>query len=101
VQGLFERHGGAIVLAGRFVAVLRAYASLVAGSVGMRWARFLAFHAIGAIAWACLFGLGAYALGAEFERVARPAGIGLLVASVVAIGASVVVMKRRESALTR
>ena len=47
-QYLFRRYGGAIVFFGRFVAVLRAFAALLAGINRMSWPRFFFFNATGA-----------------------------------------------------
>jgi membrane protein DedA with SNARE-associated domain len=47
-QYLFLRHGGKIVFFGRFVALLRTYAALLAGANRMNWLHFLIMneHAI-------------------------------------------------------
>jgi membrane protein DedA with SNARE-associated domain len=42
---LFRRHGGKIVFFGRFVAVLRALAAVLASANHMSWPRFLQFNA--------------------------------------------------------
>lgn len=60
---LIRRHGGKLVFTARFVSILRNCASLFAGVNRMPWRRFLAFNAAGAVTWASLFSLGAYALG--------------------------------------
>jgi membrane protein DedA with SNARE-associated domain len=57
---LFARYGGLIVFFGRFVALLRAFAALLAGANGLAPWRFFAFNAAGGIVWATLFGLGGY-----------------------------------------
>ena len=49
---LFDRHGGKIVFFGRFVALLRALAALLAGANGLPPLRFLIFNAAGGIVWA-------------------------------------------------
>jgi len=49
-QYLFLKQGGKIVFFGRFVAVLRAFAALLAGVNRMRWSRFLLMNALGAFA---------------------------------------------------
>src|SRR5579863_2867242 len=84
-QYLFQRHGGKIVFFGRLVALLRAFAALLAGINRLPWPRFFLFNALGAIAWATLFGLGGYFLGQAFEHYARPVGVAALI--VVVIGA--------------
>src|SRR5690348_14818315 len=55
-QYLFLRHGGKIVFFGRFIALLRTFAALLAGANRMRWSRFLAMNALGGVCWATLFG---------------------------------------------
>ncbi|MEP6917537.1 MAG: DedA family protein [Acidobacteriota bacterium] len=83
-QFLFDRHGGKVVFFGRFVAVLRTLAALLAGMNGMDWRRFLVFNASGGIAWAVAFGAGAYAFGEQIERVRGPIAVVTLVAAAFA-----------------
>ena len=59
-QFLFLRHGGKMVFFGRFIAVLRALAALLAGVNCMAWPRFLIFNAAGGIVWAGGYGTLAY-----------------------------------------
>jgi membrane protein DedA with SNARE-associated domain len=82
-QYLFQRHGGKIVFFGRFVAVLRAFAALLAGINRLAWPRFFAFNAAGGIVWASIFGLGGFFLGHAFEHYAKPVGIAALICAVV------------------
>ncbi len=84
-QYLFFRFGGAIVFFGRFVAFLRAFAALLAGVNRLPPLRFFVYNAAGGIVWATIFGLGGYALGAEFHRIAGPFGLTMLAAAVVAV----------------
>jgi len=84
-QYLFRRYGGAIVFFGRFVAFLRAFAALLAGVNRLDPLRFFVFNAAGGIAWATLFWLGGYALGASFHRIAGPFGLAMLAFAVVAL----------------
>ena len=46
---LFDRHGGKVVFFGRFVTLLRAYAAFLAGTMRMRWPKFLFFNAAGGL----------------------------------------------------
>jgi membrane protein DedA with SNARE-associated domain len=80
-QYLFLRFGGAIVFFGRFVAVLRAFAAVLAGVNNLAPWRFFLYNAAGGIVWATIFGLGGYVLGAEFHKIAGPVAMaGLAVA---------------------
>jgi membrane protein DedA with SNARE-associated domain len=51
---LFFQYGSAVVFFGRFIAVLRMFAALLAGANGMPWGRFLLFNVTGGICWACV-----------------------------------------------
>jgi membrane protein DedA with SNARE-associated domain len=81
---LFARYGGLIVFFGRFVALLRAFAALLAGANGLAPWRFFAFNPAGGIVWATTFGLGGYLLGAGIHRIAGPVGWALLIAALIA-----------------
>lgn len=72
---LFQRHGGKIVFVGRFIAVLRVFAALLAGLNKYGWLPFLAFNAAGAVTWAMVMGLGAYIFGDAMNRVSGPLGL--------------------------
>ncbi len=75
---LFRKHGGKIVFFGRFVAVLRAFAALLAGVNGLAPWRFFLFNAAGGLAWASLFGFSAFLAGARVREISGPLGWALL-----------------------
>jgi membrane protein DedA with SNARE-associated domain len=98
-QFLFGRHGGKVVFFGRFIALLRALAAVLAGINRMPWRRFLFFNASGAVVWVTSYGLAGYVLGVQIERVRGPLAI---VGVIVAIAAVVVFfrfVRRHETAL--
>jgi membrane protein DedA with SNARE-associated domain len=68
-QYLFARHGGKVVFFGRFIAVLRAAAAVLAGTNCMDWRRFLFFNASGGMVWAAAYGTAAYVLGERIQRL--------------------------------
>ena len=98
-QYLFLRHGGKIVFFGRFVAVLRTLAALLAGANLMRWPHFLLMNAFGGICWAAVFGFGAYLLGEQIKRVAGPVGLIMLVVAVIFVTAGFVFFRQHENEL--
>ena len=98
-QYLFRRYGGLIVFFGRFVALLRAAAALLAGINRMPWARFFFFNASGGIVWSSIFGVGAYVLGGSVRRISGPLGIGLFILAVTAVVFAAVLLRRHEQAL--
>jgi membrane protein DedA with SNARE-associated domain len=98
-QYLFERHGAKVVFFGRFVAILRTFAAILAGANRMDWKRFLLWNAIGGVAWSCLYGFGAYALGKAVSEVARPLGIALGIIAAILVVAGIIFLKRNETRL--
>jgi len=59
----FEHHGGKTVIVALFLPLLRSFAPLVAGAMGMRRDKFQLYSAIGAFAWVGLFTGGGYLFG--------------------------------------
>ncbi len=96
---LFARHGGKVVFFGRFVALLRVLAALLAGATRMAWARFLLFNALGGIAWAVLFGFGGYELGGAARRISGPIGWTTLGLVIAGLAVAWVFFRRHEARL--
>ena len=88
-EGLFHRWGDIVVAAARFVEVLRQLNGVIAGTMGMHWATFLAYNTLGAVLWVGVWGAVGYFAGhnlkvieAWFLRFSWVALIALLVAVV-------------------
>jgi membrane protein DedA with SNARE-associated domain len=96
---LFHLHGGKIVFFGRFVAILRAFAAVLAGVDRMRWPYFLLMNALGGICWAAIFGFGAYWFGEQITSVAAPVGVALLIGAIALTIAGTLFMRRYEKQL--
>jgi membrane protein DedA with SNARE-associated domain len=60
----FERHGSKTVFIGRFIALLRTWAAMLAGAARMPYGTFLLYNALGAVCWAVIVGT----LGDVFGR---------------------------------
>jgi membrane protein DedA with SNARE-associated domain len=87
-QYLFYRHGGKVVFFGRFIAVLRALAAVLAGLNVMPWWRFFFFNVTGGIVWAVVYGFAAYAAGEYVAKVKGAFGVaGLVIAGIAAVAA--------------
>lgn len=65
VERVTARWGALVVIAARFVVLLRQLNGIVAGTTGMAWPRFLAANALGAALWVGLWTTLAYRLGHE------------------------------------
>ena len=96
-QYLFLRHGGKIVFAGRFFALLRTFAALLAGVNRMDWRRFLLCNAGGGVLWATLYCTGGFYLGEWVRQVSAPMRwTGLALAVLVAIASAVYFRRNAE-----
>lgn len=69
----FDRHGGKIIIVARFIEGLRQANGIIAGTSGMRWARFLAFNAIGAALWVLVWTSIGYLSGSHIDTIYRNA----------------------------
>jgi membrane protein DedA with SNARE-associated domain len=94
-ERVFQKRGVWAVFFGRFVAFLRILCGPLAGSLHMRYPRFLAANALGGIVWAGGTTLAVYTLGMVAEQwLSRFSYVALGVAVVVGVIISLVVKKR-------
>src|SRR6202047_1126460 len=98
---LFFQYGSAVVFFGRFIAVLRMFAALLAGANGMPAGRFFFFNITGGVCWACLFGFGAYAVGAEIYKIFGTLSVISLGVFIAAGYALSIFIRRNEVTLRR
>jgi membrane protein DedA with SNARE-associated domain len=95
-EAMFRRHGAKIVFFGRFIAVLRIFAALLAGVNRFGWGQFLFYNAAGGIVWATVFGLGGYFFGEAIHRLTGPIGLIALAAVILGIAISWWLVRRQE-----
>ena len=98
-QYVLRRRGVLVVLAARFVAVLRSMVGLVAGATRMPVASFMLANFGGAVAWPLMFGLAAFYLGKAIEEFARPVAITVAIVAGVAIAIMALYLRRKEHEL--
>jgi len=98
-QFMFAKHGGKVVFFGRFIAVLRVLAAMLAGVNCMQWWRFLFFNAAGGLLWAAVFALGAYEFGDQVRELSRPLAIASFTVALAGIAAGTWFARRHEAAL--
>lgn len=97
---LRERAGLGVFFSTWLFAPLGPYVNIVAGSVRMRWPRFLLWDAAGEAIWVSFYlGLG-YLFGDRVEDLATLLGntSGFLVAGLVTVGLGVALVRRIKSA---
>ena len=76
----FEAHGPKAVFLGRWVALLRVTAAVLAGANRMDARKFFIWNALGGLAWAISVGVAGYLLGATAEQLIKQFGIWAAVA---------------------
>jgi membrane protein DedA with SNARE-associated domain len=94
----FERHGPVAVLLGRMVPVIRTFISLPAGFAAMPAGMFGLYTVLGCLPWTAALGIAGYALGANWESVAKDfKGPTYAIAGLIAVGlvAALIVRRRR------
>jgi len=93
VRSFFDRYGSKAVFFGRFIALLRTWAALLAGTAEMPYRVFTLYNVLGGITWATLFGTLGYVFGRSLPLLERYIGqaslaVVLLVALVVTLSFS-------------
>jgi membrane protein DedA with SNARE-associated domain len=96
---LFLKHGTKIVFVSRFVPVMRSLAGILAGANRMPWTQFMLANVVGAFAWAGFFGMAAFYLERQAERLAGPLVIGIGIVAVLIIGFGIWFASRHEAQL--
>jgi membrane protein DedA with SNARE-associated domain len=94
----FRSHGNKTILVARFIAGLRVFAALLAGSAKMRWRSFALYNVLGALLWSIAITLAGFFFGRSWvalERWIKGAGFVLLgVAATIIV--SMVVLRQRK-----
>jgi membrane-associated protein len=97
---VLRRRGGAAVLAGRFIAIVRALMPAAAGAVRVRYRTFTVYNVAGGLIWGVGYCLVGYLAGSAYAVVASRIGTGLaaVIALVIAAGLAVWAYRRHRSA---
>lgn len=98
-HAFFERNGAKTILFGRFVAVLRTWAAVIAGAACMSFKRFVAYNTLGSIVWAIVFGWLGYYFGRDLpllQRYISRASLVILIALALGIAVWVIFRRRRS-----
>ncbi|RKE55688.1 DedA family protein [Sphingobacterium detergens] len=89
-QEFYEKRGGGAIVLARFLPIVRTFAPIVAGIVGMEFRKFVLYNVIGAVVWAgSLVTLG-YLLG---ENVWVKENLELVIIVIVLIATAPVIIK--------
>ena len=98
----FERWDDLAVLIGRVTPVVRSFISIPAGIFRMPLWRYTVLTLIGSAVWAFAFAGAGYGLGSSYERFHRDFRFAdyAVAAAIVALGAYLIVRRRRSSRLS-
>ena len=102
----FDRHGGKIIVAARFIEGLRQANGIVAGITGMHWKKFVVFNTLGAALWVGVWVTLGYVAGNHiitiYDQITRYS-LYLLIALVVLVAALIArwLLRRRARRRTR
>lgn len=93
----FERHGPKTVFIGRFIAILRTWAAVLAGAGCMRYGKFTLYNALGGVIWAAMFGTLGYLFGRNLPALEQGIGrVSLVLLIVATIGAAFLLARRKQ-----
>src|SRR3989441_11957587 len=70
-HSFFERHGPKTVFVGRFIALLRTWAAVLAGAARMPYGTFMIYNALGAVCWAVIVGTLGYGFRRKLPELER------------------------------
>src|SRR6185369_4118465 len=70
-ENFFKKHGNKTVFIGRFTALLRTYAAVLAGVFEMHYPTFFFYNFTGGVAWAVLMGYVGYIIGNNLPLLLR------------------------------
>lgn len=97
VEEFFERRGGATILVGRFIGLVRPIAPFLAGSTRMPLRRFLAYDVLAAGVWSATFSLLGFVFWHSFDTVSGYARRGALyLGAAAALGVGLVWLVRHR-----
>ncbi len=97
-HAFFEQYGGKAIILGRFVPIVRTFVPFVAGAAQMTTTSFIAYNAVGAVAWVSLCLLAGWFFGNipiiknNFSLVT----IGIVVVSVLPMLFELIAHRRRR-----
>jgi membrane protein DedA with SNARE-associated domain/membrane-associated phospholipid phosphatase len=90
-QRFFERYGAATIFFGRFVAILRMLAVILAGVARMPFGRFFLYNALSSVVWSVTLGALGYTFGRNLPRLIDDIGrASLILALFIALAVSVI-----------
>ena len=70
-EEFYHKYGGAALIIGRFMPIIRTFAPILAGIVKLNFRRFVVYNVAGATIWVLLLTLSGYFLGRRFPQISH------------------------------
>lgn len=96
---IFARYGGWVVFFGRFVAILRTYASFLAGTNRMARPKFMVFNVAGGVVWAGVWSFLSYYAGNGLKHASGRVDLVVGIVAVILVVTVIVVIRRQSKRL--
>ena len=86
-RAFYERHGGKSLVLGRFLPIIRTFAPILAGAIGMDFKKFMVYNIAGALLWIPSLSLLGFFLGEIFwvENNIEWIVIGLVIITIIPV----------------
>jgi membrane-associated protein len=99
-RSVLARRGGAAVLLGRFVAIVRALMPAAAGAAQVRYRTFTLYNVLGGLIWGVGYVLLGYLAGAAYAVIEREVGtwLAIVIGAIVVAAVAVWLYRRHRSA---
>jgi len=68
-EEFYHKYGGAALIIGRFVPIIRTFAPIFAGIVQLNFRKFVLYNLGGCVIWVTILTLSGYFLGREFPQI--------------------------------
>src|SRR5690606_27967770 len=100
-KDVYARYGGVAIVLGCFLPIIRAFAPIVAGVVGLDFKRFVFFNIFGAIIWSTSMILAGYFLGSVeiVQQNLEPIIVGIIMVSMIPVFRTLIRERKRKREL--
>lgn len=98
IRSFFDRYGPKAVFFGRFVAVLRTWVAVFAGTAHMPYGRFMLFNALGGVVWSIIIGTLGFLFGTQLPRIKHYLNLVTIIAlALIAVAVVLAILLRRRA----
>jgi len=96
---VLDRQGAKVVFFGRFISILRTYVAFLAGTLHMKWLKFLAASIAGAIVWSGIYTVVSYKAANTIKRLSGVLDIALGLTAVAVVVIVLLLVRQQVSKL--